>query len=264
MIIAGIILIALAAVLFFVRKNQQDKLLEIKFVKTSTVSELADLQQSVAAELGAGAFRQQAELKGTCRCDTPLHGELSGQECVYYSMSVSERYEETYTERDSQGRTTTRTRTASTVVSSNTQSVRFRLDDGTGSIFVDPTGASIDAVSVVSKYEPARTGMSALQFGGFSLSLSGLGGGGRRVLGYEYSESVIPLDRNLYVLGDASDSGGELVMVRPQEKGKPFIVSVKSEEEITRGKESAVKWLNIGSIAAAAIGAALIIAGLVK
>ncbi|MBI5646719.1 MAG: hypothetical protein HY962_07285 [Ignavibacteriae bacterium] len=264
MIIVGIVLLALAGLLLFLRKKQQDQLLEIKFVKTSTVAELSDLQKSIAAEIGPGGFRQQAEVKGVCRCDTPLKGELSGQDCVYYSMSVSERYEETYTETDSQGRSSTRTRTSTTVVTSNTQAVRFSLDDGTGSITVDTAGASVDAVSVVNKYEPYRAGMTGLQFGGFTFSLGGFGGSGRRVLGYEYHESIIPLGRQLYILGDACDTGGELAMVLPQEKGKPFIVSVKSEEELTRGKEGAVKWMFVGVIVSAVAGLALIIAGALK
>jgi hypothetical protein len=147
--IAAIILIGVGGLLLYFRKRTQDRLLDIRFVKTSSIAETLDEQRAIAAELGPGGYAQQKEFKGTVRCDAPLTGELSGQPCVYYTMSVEERYEETYTERDSQGNTQTRTRTGSAVVASNTQHTRFLLDDGSGSIAVDFDGASVDARKVV-------------------------------------------------------------------------------------------------------------------
>ena len=264
MIIAGIILLAIGALLLFLRGKSQAQLLDIKFVKTSAISDVVDMQQSVASEIGPGGFRQQVELKGQCSTDAPLRAELSGQECVYYSMTVSERYEERYTETDSSGNTQQKTRTGTTVVTSNTQSVPFTLTDATGSILVEPDGASIDARSVVNRYDPHQQGMTALQFGSFSFQLGGIGGGGRRILGYEYRESIIPTGQQLYILGDAADAGGTLSVRLPQEKGKPYIVSIKSEEELTRGKESAVLWLLIGAVASFVAGAGLIVAGALR
>jgi len=258
MIIIGILLIAVGAALLFFRKKSQDRLLEMKFTKTSTVKELQDAQQAIAQEIGPGGYRQQIEVKGKSMCDAPLTGELSGQHCVYYCMSVEERYEEQYTETNAQGRTEQKTRTGNSTVASNTQSAAFSVLDSTGSIVIRPDGARIDAQKVVDKYEPAHGTMSSLSFGNFSLQRGGIGMGNRRILGYHYNESIIPLNRDLYVLGEAFDGSGSLVIQRPEEKGKPFIISIKSEEELTKGTESSITFMLIGAIFAFVSGVVLI------
>jgi hypothetical protein len=258
MLIIGVVLIGVAGLLLYFRKKAEAQLLEIQFVKTSTVAEALEVQQSVAGELGPGGFAQQMEFKGTARCDTPLTGELSQQPCVYYSMSVEERYEETYTERDAQGNSQTRTRTGSAVVASNTQQTRFMLDDGTGSIIVDPDGATIDATKVVDRYEPYGGGGGTLRAGNFTFNLGGILGSPRRVLGYNYRESIIPIGQQLYTLGELNDSGGAPVLRRQSTPKAPFIISVKSEEELTHGKQQSVKFMLYGAIACVVIGLVLI------
>lgn len=255
--IAAIILIGVGGLLLYFRKRTQDRLLDIRFVKTSSIAETLDEQRAIAAELGPGGYAQQKEFKGTVRCDAPLTGELSGQPCVYYTMSVEERYEETYTERDSQGNTQTRTRTGSAVVASNTQHTRFLLDDGSGSIAVDFDGASVDACKVVERYEPYAGGGGSLRVGSFTLSL-GMSGGPRRVLGYQYRESIVPLGQALYALGEVNDSGGEPVLRRPSDKKAPFILSIKSEEELTRDSERSITFLLWGAVGCFVIGAVLL------
>ena len=91
-------------------------------------------------------------------------------------------------------------------------------------------------------------GGSGISFGSFSLSL-GMTPGGRRILGYNYTESIIPIGQRIYVIGEASDSDGALIIKKPREKGKPFIVSLKSEEEIIGSHESSAKWYLVGAIA---------------
>lgn len=100
-----------------------------------------------------------------------------------------------------------------------------------------------------------------MQFGGFSFTLSPTQGG-RRITGYHYSEHVIPLGEQVYILGEASDREKELIIRQPQEKGKPFIISVRSEEEITKGLEKSAtlqQWFGFGLIA---VGLAVIVAGI--
>lgn len=233
----------------------------MKFVKTSTAKEIIEMQASISNEIGAGGFQQQVELKGMIHCDAPLTAELSGQQCVYYNMNVEERYEESYTETDSQGRTQQRTRTGNASVSGNTQTTRFFVEDETGKILVSPSDAQIDAVQVVDRYEPYQMGRTSVQFGSFTFTLPAMQTGARKILGYHYRESILPLGKNVYVLGEVRDSEGQPIIQKPQEKGKPFIISVKSEEELTRGKEQSITFMLYGAIAAFIIGAALVIAG---
>lgn len=262
-IIIGIALIGLSILLIFLRRKSQDKLLEIKSTQTSSTKELVDLCQSVKDGIGnSGGFKQLSEIKGVVKCAQPLNGELSKQPCVYYAMDVSERYEETYYEKDSKGNSVRRTRTGSTSVASNSQSVHFEVEDTTGRITVNPNGADIDPVQVVSKYEPSTQGRNSISFGSFSFNV-GRSSGDRKILGYEFTEKIVPLDRRVYVIGEASDSTGELMLQQPSEKGKPFIITLKSEEELTKGTESNIKALLFGAIASLIAGIGAIVYGII-
>ena len=53
---------------------------------------------------------------------------------------------------------------------------------------------------------------------------------------------------------------GQLMVQKPSEKGKHFIVSTKSEEEIINSAESAAKWQYFGAIASVIVGVGLVIA----
>jgi hypothetical protein len=262
-LIIGIILIAVGVLLIFLRSKKQNALLEIKSTQTSTAKELQEMCASINQELGSsGGFRQLAEVKGMIKCDSPLTGELSKQPCVYYDMKVEERYEETYYEKDSQGNQTRKTRTSNTTVSSNSQRVNFFVEDETGRVQVNPNSADMDPIQVVSKYEPHTSNRTSVTFGGFSFNVSAGTNSDRKILGYEFTEKIIPLERKVYVLGEATDSSGELMIQQPKEKGKPYIITLKSEEELTKSTESAIKGFMIGAIACWVLGTAAIVFGI--
>jgi hypothetical protein len=77
-----------------------------------------------------------------------------------------------------------------------------------------------------------------------------MAGGGRRTLGYRFTERAIPAGRQLYVLGEVADEGGEL-RVRKPAKGR-FIVSVRSEEAIVAGAKTGLLWTRILAAVSAA------------
>ena len=246
----GLVLIGIGVYLLIARKKSLDKILEIKSTVTSTTGELHELQKAVAGEIGPGGFNHPAEVKGTVECETPLTAELSEQLCIWYQMKVEERYEETYQERDSEGHMHTRTRTGTTTVASNTQSVPFALRDGAGSIVVDPEGATIDGRKTVDRHEPWTGNKNKLNQGRFRFS--GHASRGKRILGYHYSEQLVPLGAQVYVIGEATDGSGKPVIGNPADKEKPFILSMRSEAEVTQGLESTAsikKWAGFGLIA---------------
>ena len=127
---------------------------------------------------------------------------------------------------------------------------------------MNPNGAAIDSIKSVDKFEPAGLDLNAISFGRFNVSLPLLASG-RRTLGYRYQEQIIPLNRKIYVLGEASDSSGELMIQKPKDKKESFIVSLKSEEELVGSVESVIKWTLICGIAADAIGVILLIVGVI-
>ncbi len=260
-VIVGLIAIGIGILLIYLRKQNQGKLLDIKFVKTSTAQELQEMCAAIKESMSqSGGFKQQSEVKGLVKCDKPLHGELSKKLCVFYEMNVEERYEETYYETDQQGNRHRKTRTGTTSVASNSQRIPFYVQDATGKILVNPEGADLEGTQVVSKYEQ-NFSAGRVSFGGFSLSVSA-GSGDRRVLGYQFTEKILEVDRNVYVLGDAADTSGSLQMQMPDEKGKPYIITYKSEEQLTCDTESSINMMMYGAIACFIIGACAIVYGL--
>jgi len=201
-------LVALAIGLIFARSRQSDKLMQMKGTETSQAKELHELQAAVAGDMGAGSFNQIAELKGKSVCSTPLMSELAKSPCVYYSMRVSREYEETYWDTDSNGNRVQKTRRGSDTVAQNTRFTPFELQDATGSIKVIPDGATFVTEKAFSHFEPGEVQGRSLSFGGFTITLSNAltGAAQSRTLGYRYEEDIIPIDKSLYVIGEAADS----------------------------------------------------------
>lgn len=260
LIAAGIAAVA-AIVLFLIGRSQTGKAAELSSTQTSTAAALAELAGKVGAEIGAGSFSQTAEVKGRAAADPALSAEFSGTSCVWYECIATREYEEEYWETDKEGHRERRTRRGTEEVSRILRESPFSIEDGSGSIRVDPRGASVDAEKSLSRFEPGE-GSGLLRIGSFSLSLGAVLGGGRRTLGYRFEERCIPVGRQLYVLGEASDSGGALCIRKPSEKGKRFIVSIKSEEEIVAGAKGTAKILGILAIVLAVGAVGLAVAGI--
>jgi hypothetical protein len=258
--IAGSLLILLAIGLFVGNTLQKKRAYLIQSTETSTAKALKEEAASVAAEIGKGSFNQITEVKGECICDQPLTSELAQRPCVYYTMKVTREYEEEYWDTDSNGHRVRRTRRSSENVASNTNGTPFYIQDATGKIRVDPTGASPVAEKVLSRFEPRESVESGrFRLGSFLMNTVMSSMSGRRTLGYRYEEEIIPVGRILYVLGEAVDRNGEVTVMKPADKKTQFIVSVKSEEELVSGAQSAAKWLFVGSVASVIIGAAFFV-----
>jgi hypothetical protein len=259
LIIVGIFLIGLGIFFFFARKKSQTTLFNIKATQTLKTKDITDLCDAVKEDLGPGCFNRVLEVKGIVKCDNPLVGELSKQKCVYYSMKVSHEYEETYTIRNSQGRTEKRTRRGSETISSNSQSVHFYVEDDTGKILVNPASATLHTIKAVDRFESsAGNNSSTIKFGSLSFNIPS-NSSGRRSLGYRYVEEIIPVERRIYVLGEASDATGELMIQLPNDKKESFIVSLKSEEELIKLTESSIVWYLVGAITSIVIGILLLV-----
>lgn len=267
LLIIGIVLMAVGAFLVYSYFSQKKKMEAISGVETSTTAALTELCNSVSSEIGKGSFEEIAEIKGVIECDNPIESEIAKQACVYYSAAVTRKYEEEYYETNPQTKQRERKiRQGSDTVSSNSRGVPFNVRDDTGTLQVNPNDANIDGEKVVDRFEPETAVRGGtISFGGFSIALSGSSsGGGRRTLGYQFTETLLPLKRNIYVLGAASDSSGQLMIQKPKEKGKPYILSLKSEEELVTSAKSGMTWSLVGAIACFVIGVVLVILNFVQ
>ncbi len=262
MAIFGGILIAIAIVLFFVQKNYSTKLQSIRSATSSTIADLQLIASEIAGEIGSGNLREYVKVRGMIRSDSPLISELKQVSCVHYTMRVVREYEEQHTTRNNEGKSRTETRRGSETLSNNSKSIPFTLQDRSGELIVNPDGGNIETIEILNEFRAENSGGSSISFGGFTLSL-GTGMGGRRTIGYRYTESILPCDREVLVIGTAADEGGKLTLRKPTQSDKKFIISLKSEEELAKSAANAAKGFFYGMIACLAIGIILVIVGLV-
>ncbi len=260
MIFLAAFLAAGAVVLIIVGQVQRSKARDIMQAETVSAATLATESADIAKEIGGGAFSRYVELKGIVESASPLVSEIEGSPCVHYRSVVTREYEERYEEKDSEGHYQSRTRRASEVVARNERSQPFMLRDDSGAVEIDPTGAKIEAEKSLSRFDQGS--QPAPSLGSLLLNLAAEGLGGRRTLGYRLEEWTIPLGKRLYVLGEVSDVEGRLRVKKPTEKGRRFLISVRSEEEIVKGAQGAFTILSVlgGVLAAGALALAVLLA----
>ncbi len=263
MAILGFILIGIGIILFFVQKNQKAKAFSIGSARPTTAAELKQTAASIAGEIGGGNWRDYVKVSGIIKCDRPLTSELKEDPCVHYAMTVRREYEETVTKEDSDGNTTTETETNSETVSSNKQSVGFQVEDATGQIEVDPTGADLETIKILDEFRPEESAGGMLSFGRFSLAVSHPSSN-RRTLGYRYSESILPLERRVLVIGMVTDNSGNLLVKKPNDGDRKFLISLRDEEELKANAQRSAQAFFWAMVVCFVLGAILVLIGLVS
>jgi hypothetical protein len=201
---------------------------------------------------GAGSVAQlppgtAVEVKGTLRVRVPLAAEFSQQPAAWYKSEIER--EETYYERDSQGRDQRRTR--NTTVYQNMKYGQCLVEDQTGRVGIDFDGAEVEAVEVVNEPTADPSGPAGV-VGGI---LNVVAGRNER---YQRKENILAPDIPIYVLGEVHE-GGLIGKPAGGSKNKTFVISHKSEEERTRSLTSTTRWLLIVAIVlfVAAVGLAV-------
>ncbi|MEA4880761.1 MAG: E3 ubiquitin ligase family protein [Synergistaceae bacterium] len=246
-LLVGALIAALGAYLAIVQKKKTEgTVLELKFMKAVSLPELeANLEDLRKEGLGEG-YRDMVETNGKADTDGEVRTPYSNQICAYYEASVTREYEHKEVIRDKDGNTETRRVRASEQVSSQQSPSPLYLKDGDIRIALHLDGAELHLKDGTDRFEPYDNNKTYSFFGvRFSAPSEA------RTLGFRYKERIIPLGHPLYVVGELRSSAGELHIGRPSEKGKPFIISVKSEEEVTAGEQGKVKmflYLGIGLI----------------
>ncbi|WP_041235394.1 GIDE domain-containing protein [Dactylococcopsis salina] len=62
-----------------------------------------------------------------------------------------------------------------------------------------------------------------------------------QTLGYEFQEVILPVNIQVYIIGEASDRAGDLELDQPSEENQLFLISYKSEEELSEEKRGDIK-----------------------
>lgn len=261
MLIVGAVLIALALVpvgffLYFRRRLQA-----MTGTDTYTVAELENLRASMGVNVGDGLFARAVEIKGQSNTPEPLTSPQSQTKCVIYRARVIRESERDEWDTDSRGNRRRRRVRSSDTVSQDEQFADLFVSDLTGEIPVLARGANIDYIKAAEEYQPATDGMSSVTFGGMRFGLSAMMGTDR-VLGYRYIEEVIPVNQHLYVLGEAADVDGRLVIRKPVMENLPFIISHRSEEELQASARKRILFSQIAAVALVVVGVVVVVLAL--
>lgn len=220
-LIFGLIFLAIAISFLIKHRRLQLDVRAMRTTETSNIATLRAMQSSIAQEMGRnGTWREQVEVKGRVSCRNPLTAELSKYSCVYCHTVIQEEYEKTEYETDDDGDTHRRENRGTKTISNNKNQLNFYLEDQTDKILVNPTGAEIDALTVVNEFIPAHR-MVRRDY---------------RILGYHHTEKIIEMESEVYILGEVKDIDGRLQIGGNSDRQQPFIISHRSEGELLQAK----------------------------
>ncbi len=198
---------------------------------------MSSLETSGAGSIARIAPGTLVEVKGTLRVRVPLVAEFSRTPCAYYKCEIER--EETYYERDSQGREERKTRT--TTVYSNMKYGQCLIEDQSGKAGIDFDGAEVEAAQTVNEPTAAPNATGGGMLGTVLSALSNSNATFRR------KESILATDIPVYVLGEVQP-GGLIGKPASGSKNKSFVISHKSEEERTKSLTSTMRWLLVSAI----------------
>ena len=221
------------------------------------------------------------EVKGTLRCESPLQSEMAGESCACYFSRVTREYVRSsgHSSEDSPGSHHSR-QTASEALSEVVRAVPFFVEDGTGKVEVHPQGSEVDARKVVDRFETSAS--PGFTLGGATVSFDEEA----NTLGYRYTESVLPIDAPVYVLGVVRENsgigagaapvdapveelplmkGGELAYTLPssRDKERRFVISHRSEEALGQELARTAFWMGVAAAGVLALGAVVAVAGFI-
>ena len=184
-------------------------------------------------------FEATVEVEGNVSCEAPILSPAAGVSCCWVNTKVEREARKTreVTETDSRGNRTTRTEIYYEweTAYNYTLSVPFRVSDQSGYSLVNPERAQIDSESVRSDVTHYRESWFPAE-----LAYSDTGK-------YRVSERAFRDSGYAFVLGKATRSGDEVVIHFPDTgyidpKKKHFIISRRSEQQLTRSKEASAAW----------------------
>ena len=227
-------LLALVALLFALRAGRRKRLVD-----------------NIPTSKTTGVFIGLVELKGTAEAETPLRSVLAEVPCVFYRWSVEERWSRTVTETttDSQGHTSTRTRTKSgwTTVASGEDATPFYLKDDRGVILVRPEGADLRGDTV---FDRTCGDGDPLYYAKGPASAVANSDHRRR-----FVEGAIPLHAGLYIMGQARERSDIVAAEIARDPNAPmYLITTQPEERVSRGLRLAFWGLSALGLVLAAAG----------
>jgi hypothetical protein len=218
----------------------------------SRVTRELDVMKSIEVS-GAGSVAAQppgqvVEVAGTLRVRVPLAAEFSQKPCAWFKAEIER--EETYYERNSDGREERRTRT--TTVYTNTKYGQCLIEDASGKVGIDFDGADVEAMQTVTEpcAPPGQTAATGL-IGGVLSALS------NNNSTYTRKEEILAPDVPVFVLGEVQQ-GGLIGKPAKGSKNSIFVISHKSKDERATSLAKKAKWIAVFAVLALAVALVLL------
>ncbi len=193
------------------------------------------------------------EVAGKARCERPLTSILTDSSCVWYSYSIQEKWSRTVTRtsRDSKGRSRTETRTESgwKTIADGGELIDFDLVDDSGSVRIDPQGASVTATCVM---DTTVTRNDPLYYGNGPREAVSNSDHRRRFI-----EHCILPGSQVFVIGQARQRSDIVGAEIARDAQAPlFAISVRGEQSVQRRYFWVARIFLLLGLAAAGVGTA--------
>lgn len=196
------------------------------FIAWSAKASAQVLEDTPTTEAGRVQSSGYFEVQGKVVCEAPLQAPRDQRPCVWYRHVITEHYEERYT--DSEGRD--RTRSKSRTILNETRGTTFQIQDRTGRVSCRPDGADIQGHGSSRRHRQEQPLLGSI--------FESVGSWGRRdrTTGQTEKVEVLYVGDFLYAIGQIDHHPGGLTMGPDKQGGRPFLLSIHSEEEILAKK----------------------------
>ncbi len=256
-IIGGILIAIGGFISLFVPWRLKSKNIELRYMQTTSITDLIEILTE-NAKAGLEGYRHYVELKGLAAADEPQAAPFSNKKVAYYNAKLYQVYEEEETRTDSKGTTRSIKKNETMITDQKSSNRVFLIDaDSQESVEIDisQSGLQLETSKTLDKFEPVNNINRYKFFGSFKYKNLGV-----KTLGFRMLENTILLGQSLYVLGEAVLEGtGKVIIGKPLDSKKPFIISVKKEEDIVQANKTGARVALIIGILMAVAGVLVMI-----
>lgn len=214
--------------------NKTKKLVtEVKYMKTSTISELREMLNNMSTSGVGDIYRHYVELTGTIDSDDEIVAPYSNNKVAYYKSKLYHVYQYETTKIDSNGNTSRNIQEKETIINEDNSNSYIVLKDENGDkVYIDVNSIDdkMQIEKTFEKFEPSnRIQNYRINLGNFNLNLDK---GNSKTLGYKMIEETVQIGKPCYVLGSAKLDGDKIIIERSEDKETIF--APKTEETMLR------------------------------
>ena len=233
-ILIGALFIAGSIGFILFKFNKTKKLvMEVKYMKTSTISELREMLNNMSNSGVSDIYRHYVELTGTIDSDEEVMAPYSNNKVAYYESKLYHVYQYETIKIDSNGNTSRNIQKKETIINEDSSNGYIVLKDEQGDkvyIDVNSIGDKMQLEKTFEKFEPSnRIQNYRINLGNFNLNLDK---GNSKTLGYKMVEETLQIGKPCYVLGNAKLDGDKIIIERSEDKETIF--APKTEEAMLR------------------------------